>query len=367
MKKLLTLLSLILISSFLIAEVKNPGKPAKGEWDFNLEQVWEAQNAGSDVIAGPGPMAVSEDGTIYVRDWKNKKHFMFSKDGKFLRAFAKKGEAPGEVRRIDEAEMFFAGDTFIIADIGKVHYFSKKGDFIKSQKNTSRKRMPHLFLNEDEFIYAPVFKSHMPDGTGEISRFNLKTQEESALVKFTIGKPRKNDQRPAMIVGGLTPMMIIGYGNKKLYYGMNDTYRITVSDLSGKIVHTFSVRDKKEKISKEKKRKFFSQWGDPPAFVEKCVDTTPGELAHFIRIEEINGLIYVFGAFFGQNQEKQRIDIFSPQGKYLYRSFIKPGNGSTIYYSHIKNLVIKKDYLYMLIEDEEGDIKIAKYKISLPK
>jgi hypothetical protein len=49
---------------------------------------------------------------------------------------------------------------------------------------------------------------------------------------------------------------------------------------------------------------------------------------------------------------------------YLYRSFITPGNDLIIYF--YRTIVMQKGHLYLIIEDEEGDFKIVKYKIALP-
>jgi hypothetical protein len=78
-----------------------------------------------------------------------------------------------------------------------------------------------------------------------------------------------------------------------------------------------------------------------------------------------NGLVYVFQDNFGINWDNQQIDIFSPEGKYLYRSVIKPDNGSHIYFSP-NNFLIKNGHMYAVLEDGEGEIVIVKYKITLP-
>ncbi len=367
MKKLKISVVLLMVWTVMLSvEVKNAPQPAKGEWDFNLQKLWVTDDAGDNVIGGPGPLLVGDDGTLYVRDWKNNLHFIFDSNGTFIKTFAKNGEGPGEIRRLGEAELFFIDGKVIIADLGKIHYFSKKGDFIKSVLNSNRKRMPHFFINRNEFVYAPIFKSHMPGNKGEIAKFNLETGKETVLVKFTLPGKEKKDNKGEMIVGGLTPMMTLGYGDQKLYYGMNDASRINVADMKGKELQVFTLDRNREKITRERKKAFFSQWGDPPDVVEDCVKSTPDELTYFVRIEVHHGLIYVFKAFFGNNQERQQIDIFNGAGKYLYRAFLNPGKGLTIYTGHLKNMIIKKGFLYLVVEDSDGNLKIAKYKITLP-
>jgi hypothetical protein len=70
----------------------------------------------------------------------------------------------------------------------------------------------------------------------------------------------------------------------------------------------------------------------------------------------------------GPYSDSQAMDIFSLDGKYLYRALFKPENGSRIYFPMvINNIEIKKGYLYAVLEDSDGEISIAKYKISLPQ
>jgi hypothetical protein len=59
----------------------------------------------------------------------------------------------------------------------------------------------------------------------------------------------------------------------------------------------------------------------------------------------------------------QQIDIFSPGGKYLYKKVIivEPK------YKISCMPVIDKDYLYLGLEDEDGEITLNKYGITLPK
>jgi hypothetical protein len=87
----------------------------------------------------------------------------------------------------------------------------------------------------------------------------------------------------------------------------------------------------------------------------------PNEETYFSLIEEHNGLIYLYAwKFFMKNT--QQIDIFSPEGKYLYRKIIKV---EPIYKIGCMP-VIDKDYVYLGLEDEDGEITLNKYEITLP-
>jgi len=370
MKKLGILSCLFLTLSMLTAEVKNQDQPLKGKWDFKLKKVWEVNSAGDDVLAEPGALLISDEGTIYFHDAKNFKHYIFSAEGKFKKPFGKRGEGPGEVRDFWESELFMINEKLIIGDINKIHFFTKKGDYIRSELNYLFRRRPNHFLNENEFIYAPIHKREMPDGIGKIAVYNLKTKKDKILVRFKFadtGTIRVGRGEYSYDIGGLTPMMTVCYHNNMLFYGMSDTYKINISDLSGKGLNIFSLQAKGREISAEEKRNFFKTWGEPADVVEKIIKSTPDKLTCFVRVEVHQKLIYVFRSFFGPSQKSQKIDIFSPKGEYLYYSEIKPGNDRFFYFSHLKNLIIKENHLYAFIEDKEGEIRLTKYRINCPK
>ncbi len=54
----------------------------------------------------------------------------------------------------------------------------------------------------------------------------------------------------SVTIPSITPVMVIGENNGKIFYGMNDSYLIQISDLSGKNTGAFSLESKVNKVSK---------------------------------------------------------------------------------------------------------------------
>jgi hypothetical protein len=343
--------------------------PLNGEWDFKPQKVWEVAEAGGDVFGEPGALLVSEDGTVYFHDAKNRKHHIFSKNGEYVGSFGEQGEGPGEVRNFWESELFLVDDNLVITDASKIHFFSRDGQYVKFKANNLFRRRPVHFLTQSQFIYSPIYKRQMPGGTGKIVLFNLNSGSDRVLVRFSLsdsGTISVGDTRVSYDIGGLTPMMTVACFGKKIYYGMNDRYRITVSDLDGKILNRFSLDCKQKSVSAEAKRKLFKSWGEKPEIVEKLIKSTPDKLTCFVTIENHQKLIYVYRAFFGPYQKSRTLDIFSPRGEYLYKAELNAEDGYWFYLTHLKNLLIQGDYLYAFLSDEEGETRLAKYRIDLP-
>jgi hypothetical protein len=369
MKKILIFtILLLLVFSLAVGLVRgteiyvNPDKPLKGQWDLNPRKVWQVDRAGDDVFSQL-ELVVAEDGTLYARDWRSRSIYMFDNNGAFKGAFGTRGEGPGEIRT--HLKTFIIKDKLIAADADRLHYFTKQGKFIKSVPNMFFQQEPHVFLNDHEFIAAPTFPTSV-DGKGHITYVDLKTGTKKKIGEFPIPRPRSGG--PGVSLIGLTPMIITGYDydNDKLYYGVNDAYEIHVARLNGKVLNTFSVKRQKKPVSNETLRKQIKLI-DASAPVNEIIKRLPREITCYHRISIHKGHVLVFEGNFGTNWESQPIDIFSLDGKYLYRTVFKPGQGAKIYYTSTESILVKGDYLYVVLEDDEGEVVIAKYRIRLPK
>jgi hypothetical protein len=370
MKKMRLEFALVLLVAFIQAPVVNPDKPLKGEWNFRLEKVWEVDRAGDDVLGRPFSLTAAEEGILYVYDTANNATFIFDKDGNFIRAFARSGQGPGEVMG-QELIHLVNGKVFIPARNG-IKVFTKDGEFIQTVKQEGRPLDPCIFLNEDEIISAPKTAVFLPDGKGEIIRKNIKTGEEALISEFSLqdwGMAQSRGQQVDIISIGFSPLMILGYAENRLYWGMNTSYMINVSDLNGKKISTFSVKRRSRKVSDNFKKKYFDAPNLPPEMLTQIADSFPNDISFFHRIEVHNGLVYVFVPDVDLENKRaklKQIDIFSPDGEYLYRAYIKFEKNRQHLFSPLNSLVIQNGYLYAVLLDEEYNVLVAKYKIALP-
>ncbi len=357
-----------IIVPLILSEVKNEDKPLRGEWNFKPVKEWEIDAAGSDVFGIPANMQVSDEGYLYVHDQENRKNYIFDSDGNFFKTFGAKGQGPGEAR--DQSSLFLVEDKLLIVDVGRIHYFRLDGTYLHSAVNSLYSRRPVLFLNEHEFVAVPLGIFEVSDFKAQIKLINLESGRETVIANFEIfegGIGRAGNMVGSLIVPGLTPLMTVGYGNGRLYYGRNDSYMIQVTDLDGKLINIFSLDRKKKKVSEDIKKKYFGRFSNmSKQALEQIIATTPNQTTFFCRIETHHGLIYVFVPDISR-QNRQKIDIFSPEGKYLYRGNITIENNLTMLEPQAYNPYIKSGFLYVSVMDESDNVKIIKYKISLPE
>ncbi len=359
---------LLIVISPLLSEVKNADKPLKGEWDFKLTKEWEIESTGAGVFGVPANMQVSDEGYLYVFDQENKENYIFDSGGNFIKKYGVRGEGPGEAR--DQSSLFLVGDTLLIVDVGRIHYFRLDGTYLHSVFNSLYSRRPVLFLSEHEFLAVPLGVFEAQDFRAQIKRINLESGQETVIADFEIfegGVSRAGKMVGSLIIPGLTPLMTVGYGNGRLYYGRSDRYKIQVADLNGKLLNAFSLDRKKKKVPEDVKKKYFGRYSSMrKQALDQIIATTPDEATFFCRIETHGGLIYVFVPDISRHN-RQVIDIFSPEGKYLYRGKLTVEDDLTMMEPKIYNPYIKDDFLYVSVMDRNDNVKIIKYKISLPE
>jgi hypothetical protein len=362
---------LLLFCGFLclvaFADVKNVDKPLNGEWDFRPQKVWEVDNVNGVPFERPSELRASNDEWLYFHDFDRRVSYVFDREGKLINSFAKQGTDQGEVDRY--LNCFIAGEKVVVGTPGKLHFYSKQGRFIESFENNLFVRFPLLFLDENEFLYAPQEMGKPQDGQVKIMSFDLRSNQDKSFAEFSVSNAGKSASGgPPVIVLGLTPQVKIGFdpGLQRLYFGRSDDYTIHISELTGKEVLSFGLGRERKSATDEDKRKHFEKSSIPKDRIDKIIPSLPDVLTHFMRIQVVQGKIFVYSTeSLDRQQDKIAIDIFSPDGRYIYRSHLQLG-GETPLYTHVEKVIIRGNFCYALLEDDSGKSIFAKYKISLP-
>ena len=371
MKKMKLAFILFLLMGSLQAAVVNRDKPRQGEWDFKLKKVWEIDKAGNDVFGMPFSLTATEDGILYVYDARNQTNYIFGRDGNFVRAFARTGQGPGEI--IGQELIHDVGGQVYIPARNGINLFTRDGEYLRTLPLEDRSLYPQIFLNKDELISAPKTPMFLPDGKGQIIRKNIKTGATTVISDFSIqdwGLAQVGENVVDIIAIGFSPLMVLGYGENRLYWGMNTSYMINITDLSGKKINTFSVKRRPKTVSDGFKKKYFGGPNLPVEMVNQIAENLPDEISFYYRLEVHDGLVYVFVPDVDLESKKakiKQIDIFSREGEYLYRAEIKFEKDRHPLFSPLHNLIIRNGYLYAVLTDEEDNVLLAKYQISLPK
>jgi hypothetical protein len=351
------------------AVVKNADEPVKGEWEFALKKAWEIDALGGDILTQVNAIRIDEKGNIYLVENKLLKIYILDPAGKPLYSFGKRGEGPGEIKF--PLGFFLKGDHIIVVDLGRFHYFSRTGQFIKSE-NPGMMTMPRAFLDDHRFIMVPQQPEGRKQANDRLQLFDLKSQKRTTITEITAEKQAtySSERLVLKVIDPLThPTVVVESHGESLFFGKSDRYLVKKIDLQGNELLAFSLAGRKQKkISEDFLRKrfegiTFNNGKMPKEMVDQMIKASPDQATYFYRIWiDESGLIYVFVSD-PVNRQGREIDIFSPAGKYLYHGQIK----LTDNYIPRSNLTIRGNTLCVFAEDQEGETKLIKYHIQTPK
>jgi hypothetical protein len=371
MKNILFPILLTALSVSLFPEVQNRDKPLKGEWDFRLEKVWEVDKAGKDVFGRPFTLTVDQDGRLYVFDPKNGQNYILDKNGGFINAFGRSGQGPGELTGQERTHLI--DGKLAITDRKGIQYFSRDGEYLETSGLERLHRSPQIILGEDEFISFPMTAIGSQEGRSEIYYCNLDAEVERKIGEFSLtqaGIGHADDTVMDIIAVGLSPLLTAAYDGDRLYWGVSHSYEIRISDLKGRTLGGFSIDRKTKGVSHSFKRKYLKAMNIPPEMVAPITESFPNKLTHFHQIEVHDGFVYVYVPELDLDQGTGRIaqvDIFSPEGRYLYRAHLDFGKGLTHLFSPLSNICFRNGHLYAVCVRGDDTVVLVKYRAELPK
>lgn len=375
MKKYFILLFIFLLFLFISAdEIKNSNQPLKGQWNFNPKKVWETSTAGDQVLISVSTLRLDDQGNLFAFDTKHSRFFVYSPRGKFLYSFGKRGEGPGEYRMV--FNFFLKGKSVIVPDMNKIHFFNISGKYLKSEIPGGAFVFPRIFIDKNRFIYVPSGIGPQK-GSDRLELVDLKTKKKNLICEIPAEEVmeatinREGGQARLNIKdANTTPGVIVDFHNNFLYFGKNNRYLIKKTDLNGKEFLSFSISGReRKKITPEIKKKrleSFSLNGRkiPDDMIKQLMKTMPDQCTYFNRIRvDDTGLIYVFIPDMA-NDQVQEIDIFSSEGKYLYRAELKLSDG---YRFKGNTYMLRDQHLNVFAEDQDGEVSLIKYQVQLPQ
>lgn len=184
------------------------GKDGKGQQIFKfspdgkvLMTLGKAGVAGEgpDTFNGPTDVVIAANGNIFVSDGhvanSNGRVVKFAKDGKFIKAWGKRGSGPGEFDTPHSIAMDSRGRLFV-ADRGnsRIQIFDQEGRFLDQWKRFGRPS--GVFIDKKDTIYVADSQSNATQNPGfnrGIRVGSAKDGKVTALIPFVELYPDKNN------------------------------------------------------------------------------------------------------------------------------------------------------------------------------
>jgi streptogramin lyase len=162
---------------------------------------------GNDVFSGPADVVVAKNGDIFVADGHLEgpvnRIVKFSKDGTFIKAWGKRGSAPGEFN-LPHSMAIDSRDRIFVADRtnNRIQIFDQDGTFIEQWKQFGRPS--GVFIDRNDILYVTDSQSNSktnPGYTRGIRIGSVKDGKVTALIPFVEPDPEKNNNTGAEGVG----------------------------------------------------------------------------------------------------------------------------------------------------------------------
>jgi len=369
MKNLLSLSLMICCVINIFAADLSPDQPVRGKWNFRSQRIWRCDEAAGIPFGDIQRILIPDGKHVVIQERRHYRIYVFrAHDGKLLQAFGKRGEGPGEIRRMQG--VMAHPDGLVVPERGRLHFFSLEGKFLRSQVIPAEIE-PRFFIDRDRFVSAPSLPRDEGRGDQAIEVFSLLSGESRRVTTykaFAPGLASSNSGGRVMtvgiVIGGLTPLMQVHYRDGVLYFGKNDIYRINGVDLDGNAKVTFGITGRqKAPVSMGFKRSLFKDLeGDiPPQMLERILKGLPAECTAWTRMTSDSfGRIFVLGADL-ERSHAVGVDLFSPGGEYLYHGDFSVSPGESI-----QGMDLRENLLVMAVQDREGDLRVEAFTISTP-
>jgi len=356
--------------------VVNEDVPASGEWDFAPREEWSLDRLGDLPLDLVGDMDVGDDGTLYVLDRGTESVGVLDADGNLLRSFGGRNDSGGFE---DPQKLFVTPRCIHVLDMvgsgDRIKTYDRRGNQLETT-DVARDVSPRVFVDDDR--YAAVRSGPDPSNRPPYELFELASLsggDRSALLRFPAEDKLIVE---AMVARGryilaeddirIFPRLIVHFDGEMLYLGRSDAYVIRKIDLSGGVQMAFAVAGReREPLPRDYAVNLADRTEVPGGKMtaetkERFLARFPERQTLYTRIlTDERGLIYVFVPDV-TDPAAQEIDIFSPDGRYLYRALLQLPGGT----ERIRRLEIAGEYLYALVDRAGRGTRLVKYGILRP-
>jgi len=142
---------------------------------------------GPDTFNGPSDILIAPNGDIFVADGHggdtNARIVKLSKDGKFIKAWGKKGAAPGEFDSPHGLAMDSAGRLFVAdRSNGRIQIFDQDGKFLAEWRQFGRPS--GAFINKQDTIYVADSQSNETNNPGFKQGIRIASVKDGKVTAF---------------------------------------------------------------------------------------------------------------------------------------------------------------------------------------
>ena len=164
-----------------------------------------ASGDGEDTFNAPTDVVVARNGDVFVADGHggntNQRVVKFSKDGKFIKTWGKKGSAQGEFDTLHALALDSRGRLFV-GDRGnnRIQIFDQDGNFLAEWKQFGRPS--GIFIDAKDTIYVTDDESDAKNNPGVKKGIRIGSAKDGTVTAFI--PPLGPEDKPTSVTEGIT-------------------------------------------------------------------------------------------------------------------------------------------------------------------
>ena len=342
-----------------IQVVYNPESPMYSQPIITFEQdltIGQSQIDEDLTLSHVGSFTVDDEGNIYIMDSKPLQIKVFNSRGRFLRAFGRAGQGPGDLDVFQSLHFTNQNEILCIDGArGALQFFSVDGKFLRYAKCQELQWCRNSTVLATNHIYTVI------NALGEF-------QERLISLSPPYEKSEQIAVHPFSNQGPL-PSFSLRYGvfpQGRIAWGISEKYEFHVLSDSGEIIRKIR-KDYKPILLSEEYKAELAQSGPPNRSQEEWAKSIEDRLSpHFPPFDFIfadeAGNLFVKTFKIEPETGHHMIDVFDPEGRFLTKTSLETGHFIKDTWPYLYQ--VKNNYLYAPGYDENDFPVIKRYKIS---
>jgi len=302
----------------VVTNGKKPDPPKGAATKLILEEIYTAGGGDSleESFAEIVALDVSKDGTAYVLDMKDNRVKVFDVRGKFLRAFGKKGQGPGELNQ-PVGLTITPENEILVEDVlnQRLALFTLDGKFLRHISTAKTLGLSGIEMDGRGLIVARSM------GLGDAGKMSIdvKTYDKDlnpkiklAAVEYSISLQSKINPYSAMT------LLYALDSQGRLYLGSQKGYEIKVLSLEGRLLKTIGRDYDPVAITKEDKDGMLKQLSNVPGVNIKDMIQFPKVFppyGNFVLADEGRLLVRTYEK--GRAEKEYYWDVFDAEGRFV--------------------------------------------------
>jgi len=344
-------------------------KPLRAELVFKL-----GSNKPNEDFYKPRSFTVDKNGQIYILDAGNCRIQCFSKEGKFLFSFGRRGQGPGELsNQASKIKILSDGNIYVIDNYPRrINVYNPEGEFLSSGK------IKFLFLGKTSGYFTDIV---LLNNTYYLSSLYLEENHKPIHISRTLGKvdssfgifvePAVNQLKRInrlpypdwwRVYYAYSGNKLVATNKNEIIYSQPYPYRLIKYDTKGQVLKDI-MGDVDFDTHHHVEYKYVSGAGGTTMYHYPYPNSPSTGIVLDVSINRDNQVVV---PYLNQNQDFFYIDIYDLDLNLISRykmpntiSDVKKGE-------HIRmgNVMIDNDnYLYASVQSKEDYPKVVKYKL----